>query len=94
MKNMPSSSAGGSSDHSDKSVKKADAKHYRPDNYEEQMSLDYLIHQGFQWDEAATLLTMKEHLYDNREMRQRMEDNYRMQFVKWLREQGQMSDWE
>ena len=39
---------------------------------EEQMLLDYLIDAGFMLDEALQLLDLREHLYSNTEMQQRI----------------------
>ncbi len=58
----------------------------------EQLMLDYLLDNGFQWDEAVTLMNLREHLYENAEMRQRVTEDYRMHFVKWLFEHGLVSD--
>jgi hypothetical protein len=56
------------------------------------LMLDYLLDNGFQWDEAVTLMNLREHLYENAEMRQRVTEDYRMHFVKWLYEHGLVSD--
>jgi hypothetical protein len=72
--------------------RKFDAKHYTPGNNAEQTMLDYLLENGFQWDEAVTLLNLREHLYENAEMRQRASEDYRMHFAKWLYEHGLVSD--
>jgi hypothetical protein len=56
------------------------------------MTIDYLIDTGFAWEEAATLLNMREHLYENAEMFQRMANDHRIQFVQWLYAHGEISD--
>ena len=61
---------------------------------EEQMFLDYLLATGFELEEAKKLVTMRERLYDNAEMRQRMAEDYRMHFARWLYEQGELSEQE
>lgn len=71
---------------------KIEAKHYTFGNATEQLMLDYLLDNGFQWDEAVTLMHLREHLYENIEMRQRVTEDYRMHFVKWLYEHGLVSD--
>jgi hypothetical protein len=71
---------------------KLDTRHYVMDTGTDHMMLDYLLNSGFLWDEAITLLNLREHLYENAEMRQRITDDYRMQFVKWLFEQKMVSD--
>ena len=59
---------------------------------EEQMLLDYLIDTGFMLDEALQLLDLREHLYTNTEMQQRLADDARMQFARWLYEQGELNE--
>jgi hypothetical protein len=59
---------------------------------EEQMLLDYLIDIGFVWEAAAKLLNLREHLYENPEMRQRMAEDHRMLFARWLYEQGEITE--
>ena len=58
----------------------------------EQMQLDYLIETGFVWEEAVRLLHLRTHLYENAEVRQRQADDYRMQFARWLYEQGEITE--
>ena len=59
---------------------------------EEQMLLDYLIGAGFMLDEALQLLDLREHLYTNTEMQQRLADDGHMQFARWLYEQGELNE--
>ena len=59
---------------------------------EEQMLLDYLIDAGFMLNEALQLLDLREHLYTNTEMQQRLADDARMQFARWLYEQGELDE--
>jgi hypothetical protein len=92
MKNMQSPSPGGSSDYDDQLTQRADARRYTASSNATQGMLDYLMGAGFMWEEAVTLLHLREHLYENTEMRQRMESDYRMHFVRWLCEHGEMSD--
>jgi hypothetical protein len=95
MRNTQSSSAGGYPEFSEKHEKSThqfEAKHYKPTTESDQMVIDYLIDTGFAWEEAVTLLNMREHLYDNAEMHQRMADDYRIQFVQWLYTHGEISD--
>jgi hypothetical protein len=58
----------------------------------EQQKLDFLLQRGFRWEEAVKLLRFQGILYENSEMRQRINDDPRMQFARWLYEQGEMSD--
>jgi uncharacterized protein YjgD (DUF1641 family) len=59
---------------------------------EQQQALDTLMNIGFYWEEAVQLLHLREHLYENSEMRQRASDDLRMHFVRWLYEQGEISE--
>lgn len=59
---------------------------------EEQMLLDYLVELGFAWEEAVKLIHLREHLYENPEMRQRIADDCRTQFARWLYEQGEIRE--
>ena len=95
MRNTQSSSAGGYPEFSEKREKlihQFEAKHCKPTTESDQVMIDYLINRGFAWEEAVTLLNMREHLYENKEMHQRMAEDYRMQFVQWLYEHGEISD--
>jgi len=49
-----------------------------------QARMEQLIHTGFSWEEAMKLMGMREHVYENSEMLQRMENDPRIQFVRWL----------
>ncbi|MHB8599956.1 MAG: hypothetical protein ACYDER_24500 [Ktedonobacteraceae bacterium] len=59
---------------------------------EDQLLLDYLLETGFAWEEAEKLLDLRDHLYDNAEMHQRMTDDYRMHFARWLYEQHEINE--
>ncbi|MDQ2888062.1 MAG: hypothetical protein M3Y39_18475 [Chloroflexota bacterium] len=58
----------------------------------EQHLLMDLLDSGFEWEEAIKLLHLRDHLYENAEMRQRTADNNRMHFVRWLYEQGEIGE--
>ncbi|HLI07772.1 MAG TPA: hypothetical protein VKV40_14470 [Ktedonobacteraceae bacterium] len=66
----------------------------RNEGREEQMFLDYLLATGFELEEARKLVEMREHLYENTEMRQRVAEDYRMHFARWLYEQGELREQE
>jgi hypothetical protein len=59
---------------------------------EEQMFLDYLLEMGFTWQEAVKLVGLREHLYENAEMRQRLANDCRMHFARWLYEHGEIKE--
>ncbi len=90
MKNMHPPFPG--ADYNEYIARKVDAKHYIPSNDSSHMMLNTLLEAGFVWEEAVTLLNLREHLYENIEMRQRMESDHRMHFVRWLYQHGEMSE--
>ena len=79
-------------EHNERSVQHAEMPMSATENHEGQMLLDTLIEQGFVWEEAVKLLHLREHLYENTEMTQRMADDCRMQFARWLYEQGEIGE--
>jgi hypothetical protein len=87
MKNIPQSS-----EHNDRRIQRTEAKSQIIGTSEEQVLLDYLIDNGFVWDEAIKMIQMREHLYDNAEMQQRMADDAHLQFARWLLEQGELTE--
>lgn len=58
----------------------------------EQVLLDYLLEAGFAWDEAMKLLDLHEYLYENAEMRERIANDHRMHFARWLYEHGKLRE--
>jgi len=54
--------------------------------------LDYLVDIGFIRIEAIKLLNMRTHLYENLEVRERMANDSRIQFARWLYEHGEIND--
>ena len=58
---------------------------------EEQRLLDGLLTTGFTQNEATRLLYQRVHLYENSEIRQRVQDDRRIQFARWLYEHGEIS---
>jgi hypothetical protein len=73
-------------------------KSFSPDAREEpgqrdQMRLEHLMTSGFTWKESVNLVNLREHLYENVEMRQCMEIDPRMQFARWLHEHHEISEY-
>lgn len=54
--------------------------------------LDSLIERGFDWEESVKLISLREHVYDNAEVKQRLADDAHMQFARWLYQHGELSD--
>ena len=98
MKNKPQQ--GGFSEHNERAAHHTPYTGHagidRPTSHfsEEQMLLDYLLEAGFVLEEAEKLLDLREHLYNNAEMHQRMTDDYRLHFASWLYEQQEINEGE
>ena len=60
----------------------------------EQQQIEILMECGFFWEEAVKLVRFHEHLYENVEMKQRIQEDEYMQFVRWLYEQGAINEGE
>ncbi len=58
----------------------------------QQVVMEDLMSNGFSWEEAVKLLHFHDQLYTNEEMRQRVAGDQRMQFVRWLYEQGELNE--
>ena len=69
-----------------------EAQQYTPSSDRDQVMLEYLINTGFLWEEAKMLLHLREHLYENAEMCQRITDDLRMHFARWLYINGEMDE--
>ena len=78
------------SDHDEYAAQQAETDASPASSMEEKRQLDYLLGSGFTWEEAVKLLHQRTHLYENVEMQQRMADNSRMHFARWLYEQGEL----
>jgi uncharacterized protein Smg (DUF494 family) len=87
MKNHPQSS-----EFNERRIQHAEAMNEATIAVEAQLLLDYLIDNGFSWEEAIKLVHMREHIHDNSEVRQRMADDAHMQFARWLYAQGELND--
>ena len=59
---------------------------------EEQRQQEYLLSLGFTWDETCKLQYQRTHLYENVEIQQRMADDSRIHFARWLYEQGEINE--
>ena len=59
---------------------------------EEQRQQEYLMSLGFTWDEIHKLQYQRVHLYENVEMQQRLADDSRIHFARWLYEQGEINE--
>ena len=87
MKNNPQPS-----EYNERRIQHAEAMNEATCTGETQMLLDYLIDNGFDWEEALKLVNMREHIHENSEMRQRMANDAYMQFARWLYAHGELND--
>ena len=92
MMNNAQPSMGGFSEHNERSLQHAEIDTADEEGSKERLLLDNLLEQGFAWEEASKLLHLHDHLYENTEMRQRQSEDYRMQFARWLYEQGEINE--
>jgi hypothetical protein len=60
----------------------------------EQRHVEDLMERGFFWEEAVKLVQLHEHLYENAEMKQRLEEDEYMLFARWLYDQGAINEGE
>lgn len=58
----------------------------------EQRQVDILMERGFLWEEAVQLVQLREHVYENAEVRQRLEEDAHIQFARWLYEQRAINE--
>ena len=56
------------------------------------VKLNALMRTGLSWEEATKLFHLREHLYENVEARQRLTDDSRLHFARWLFEHGEMHE--
>ncbi|HZU65939.1 MAG TPA: hypothetical protein VFA09_01565 [Ktedonobacteraceae bacterium] len=94
MKNQTPSSMGGKPEHNERGGNRQHTGVEKTvvGNRQEQVFLDYLLEMDFTWEEAQKLIQLRENLCENSEMRQRMADDCRMQFARWLYEQGEIKE--
>ncbi|HZS75119.1 MAG TPA: hypothetical protein VFA41_00770 [Ktedonobacteraceae bacterium] len=80
-------------EHNERSIQHAELKAQTANiSSEQQVQIAHLIGKGFSWEEALNMISLREHLYENAEMRQRIAENIYMQFARWLYEQGELSE--
>jgi hypothetical protein len=90
--NMNTPFSGGFAEYHEPSVDRAEQETAISDVMQEQMMLDYLLDMGFTWEESMRLTNVREHLYEGSEMRERMANDYRMEFARWLLEHGEIGE--
>ena len=58
----------------------------------DQSILDELLDEGFTWEEGLGLMSLREHIYDIPEVRERMAADPHILFARWLCAQGVFSE--
>jgi hypothetical protein len=92
MDKKPPAPRGGFPEHNEPTVQGAGIE-LTPIGIEaEQTLIAYLLEMDFTWDEVMSLLDLREHLYEGAEMRQRMANDHRMHFARWLYEHGELQE--
>ena len=92
MDKKPPAPWGGFPEHNEPTVQGA-GRELTPIGIEaEQVLIAYLLEMDFTWDEVMSLLDLREHLYEGAEMRQRMANDHRMHFARWLYEHGELQE--
>jgi hypothetical protein len=79
-------------EHNERTVQHASIEMLDDELYRERKLLDQLMKLGFLWEEAAMLLDLYDHLYENTEMCQRQAEDNRMLFARWLYQQGEITE--
>ena len=92
MSNSQQPSMGGFSDHNEPVAQPVELAQPILDGTKEQTQLVTLMETGFMWEEAVKLMAMRENICENEEMHQRMSEDYRMHFARWLVEHGEISE--
>ncbi|MFL5624342.1 MAG: hypothetical protein ACJ788_01965 [Ktedonobacteraceae bacterium] len=92
MENTSQPSTGGFSEHNERSVQHTGLETLSDELHRERMLLNRLMRMGFLWQEAARLLDLRDHLYENTEMRQRQAEDNRLLFARWLYDQGEITE--
>ncbi len=92
MCNQQPFSYGAHNEHYEQLIKQLEADYPPVVSPEEQRQVEHLLDLGFEWEEAMKLLDLREYLYDNDEMQERMADDSRMLFVRWLYENGEICE--
>ncbi len=73
-------------------IKDIEAEYPLSEVPEEQRQIEQLLDLGFNWEECVKLVDLREHLYVSDEMNERMADDSRMLFVRWLYENGEIRE--
>lgn len=92
MKHMRQPSVGGVPEYNDHNLQSTAKRQAAFDTPENDVYIDMLVKQGFARQEAEHLVYMREHLYENPEIIQRMAEDSHLLFARWLYEHGEIHE--
>jgi hypothetical protein len=92
MKRTHQQSSWGSSEHNEPVIHNVSTDQSSIESTNDSIQLDTLMETGFSREEAIRLSHLRNHLYDNVEVRQRLGHDNRLQFARWLFEHGEMHE--
>jgi hypothetical protein len=92
MKHMHQQSSWSSSKYHEPVIDPTFTDQARQANADDATLLAALMATGFSREEATRLSDLHTHLYENIEIRQLLSSDHRLQFARWLFEQGEMHE--
>ena len=92
MKRTHQQSSWGSSEHDEPVIHSVSTDQESVENTNDSIQLDILMKTGFSRQEAIRLSHLHKHLYENVEVRQRLSQDNRLLFARWLFEHGEMHE--
>jgi hypothetical protein len=92
MHSQPLSFPGGYNEPYERLIQDLEVEHPLSRAPEEQLLVERLLAQGFDWEESVQLIDMRTHLYESAEMQERMAADSHMLFARWLYENGEMRE--
>jgi hypothetical protein len=92
MKRTHQQSSWGSSEHNEPVIHNVRTDQASIESTNDSVQLDVLMETGFSREEATRLSHLRKHLYENVEVRQRLSNDNRLQFARWLFEHGEMDE--
>jgi hypothetical protein len=92
MKRTHQQSSWGSSEHNEPVLHNVSTDQASIESTNDSIQLDVLMETGFSRQEAIRLSHLHKHLYENVEVRQRLSQDNRLLFARWLFEHGEMHE--
>jgi hypothetical protein len=92
MKRTHQQSSGSFSERNEPVIHNMKTDRASTESMDDSIQLDVLMDTGFSLEEATKLSYLRNHLYENVEVRQRLPNYNRLQFARWLFEHGEMDE--